>query len=388
MKDYAHHIENRIRRSIDEHVFPGCVVGIVERGGEQRILPFGKHTYDSVSRKVHKDTIYDVASITKAIPVSSLALRLVDAGRLGLEDRLVTYVPELRIPDREEVLIGHLLTHTLHFGFPLSAMKNESPETIMRAILDTPLKSKPGTHFSYANATSILLGLVIERIEEGPLDRVADRIFFSPLGMERTSFHPLSRFKREEIVPTEIDPRRGGQLLGEVHDESAWVLMHGQAGRSNGEGFGMRRDEVHPSVTAPETAHNRTPIPAIPGSAGLFTTAGDLLSFLRMIMNGGQHHGRQYLSTGIVREMHQNQIEGIGGCTGLGWELNQPRFMGSFDLGQRIGKTGFTGSVCICDMEKGIAMALLSNCTYPKRREDKEAINGVRRDIADIVFKC
>ena len=350
MKKVSHAISERIGKAIDEQVFPGCVVGIVDASGSRLVLPFGQHTYEPDALEVREDTVYDVASITKAIPVSCLALQLLDQNRLHLDDRLIEYLPEFNNPDRESVLIRHLLTHTLHFGFPLSSLKNQSSDTILRAIFEAPFKSRPGSVFSYSNATSILLGLVIERIYGESLDDVSDRVFFEPLLMEKTTFHPLQKFEKSEIVPTEIDNWRGGVVQGEVHDESAWVM------------------------------------PGTPGSAGLFSTAPDLLNFLHMLRNHGTWKGMRFFSDETIKDMSKNQIESIGACAGLGWELNQPRYMSERCSQRTIGKTGFTGCMCLCDMEKGIGIVLLSNCTYPGRKPDKEAINGVRKDIAEILL--
>jgi CubicO group peptidase (beta-lactamase class C family) len=305
---------------------------------------------------VGEGSIYDVASITKAVPVSCLALQLLESGRLSLDDRLIDFVPAFRNPDKDLVRIRHLLTHTLHFAFPLSSMRAEPPEEIMRALLENPFASKPGSHFSYANATSILLGLVVENIFGGPLDRVADEIFFKPLGMHHTAFHPLQHFDRDRIVPSEVDASRGGVVQGEVHDESAWQLSQGKG-------------------------H------AIPGSAGLFSSAEDLLIFSHLLLNGGARDGQRFFSESTIRSMHTNQISSIGGCTGLGWELNQKRFMGNRHSENTFGKTGFTGCSLICEMERGIGWVLLSNCTYPRRKPNREAINEVRRDTADIILE-
>jgi CubicO group peptidase (beta-lactamase class C family) len=343
-------ISERIGRAIDEQVFPGCVVGIVDTQGSRLVLPFARYTYEPDAPEVREDTVYDIASITKSIPVSCLALQLLEQKRLHLDDRLIEYLPEFNNPDRESVLIRHLLTHTLHFGFPLSSLKNQSPDTVFQAILETPFKSRPGSFFAYSNATSILLGLVIERIYGDSLDVVADRVFFRPLHMGKTTFHPLQKFERSEIVPTEIDNWRGGVVQGEVHDESAWVL------------------------------------PGTSGSAGLFSTVPDLLNFLHMILNHGVWKGMRFFYLETIRDMSTNQIANIGACTGLGWELNQPRYMGERCSQRTIGKTGFTGCMCLCDMEKGIGIVLLSNYTYPRRKVDKEAINGVRKDFAEILL--
>jgi CubicO group peptidase (beta-lactamase class C family) len=374
-------IETRIARAIEERVFPGCAVGVVDRSDMHLVFPFGGYTYEPDSPRVREDTIYDVASITKSIPVSCLALRLIEEGRLHLDDRLIEHVPEFNNPDREAVLVRHLLTHTLHFGFPLSSLKNEPPDRIMGAIFDTLFRSRPGAFFSYANATSILLGLVIERLYGKPLDAVAQEEFFDSLEMKRTTFHPLLTFEREEIAPTEIDGWRGGVVQGEVHDETAWVLLH----RRRGSG---RKDEGE-NRTEPEghISRAKTPLPDAPGSAGLFSTVPDLLRFLHMLLNHGAGRGKRYFFEETIRSMHRNQIRGIGECTGLGSELNQQRYMGRHSSEHTFGKTGFTGCMCLCDMERQLGMVILSNSTYPRRKPDMEAINEVRRDLADIVFQ-
>ena len=328
-------IQERIKRAIQEKVFPGCVVGVVKKSGERTIIPLGNFTYEADSPEVKENTIYDVASITKAIPTSSLALKLIDEGKLKIEDKLIDFVPEFRSPDREKVLIKHLLTYTLDFDFHLSSYKSRSTDEILKKILTADFRSPPGTTRYYTNATSILLGMVVEKIMNNTLDNLGEEYFFKPLGMSRTTFWPLKRFNEDEIVPTEIDNWRDKIIQGEVHDESAYIFM--EAGR-------------------------------VVGSAGLFSTAPDLLNFLEMFLNGGT-------SPGIYE--------------GLGWELYQPRYMGRYATHETFGKTGFTGCVVMCDTGKGAGIVILSNATYPKRKpleEHRRTINEVRRDIADIVF--
>ena len=137
------HLEFRIAKAIERQVFPGCVVGMVDASGSRLVLPFGRYTYAPDALKVQKNTVYDVASITKSIPVSCLAMQLLEHKTMHLDDRLIEYIPELNNPDQESVLIRHLLTHTLHFGLPLSALKDQSADRIMRASFETPFKSRP-----------------------------------------------------------------------------------------------------------------------------------------------------------------------------------------------------------------------------------------------------
>jgi CubicO group peptidase (beta-lactamase class C family) len=343
-------ITTRVQRAIEEKVFPGCVVGIVKKDGERLILPFGNFTYDAGSPDVKEDTIYDTASITKSIPTASLALMLIDQGRLKISDKLIDYLPEFNNSDREIVLIKHLLTYTLD-GYGLASLKQKTAGELFETLLTHDFEKRPGTVFKYTNIPAALLGLVIERITGSTLDKLADEHFFEPLAMKRTTFFPET-FPLEEIVPTETDDWRG-LVRGIVHDESAYIA------KKEGK---------------------------IVGHAGIFSTAGDILNFLEMLLNEGTFKGREYFSKETISLMGTNQIPELNDCTGLGWELNQPRFMGSKCGEHTFGKTGFTGTLCICDVEKGVAYVILSNRIYPKRPADSSAINAVRADLGEIIL--
>lgn len=193
--------------------------------------------------------------------------------------------------------------------------------------------------------------MVVEKIWGECLAVTAERELFDPLGMNRTSFFP-EEFPRDEIVPTEIDSWRGRTIQAEVHDESAWTLRQIM----------------------------------VAGSAGLFSTVPDILKFLSMILDGGMYRGRRYFSESCLSHMSTNQTAHLGLQTGLGWELGQARYMGKACSSSTIGKTGFTGCVCMCDLAGGTALTLLSNSTFPARKPDTKALDEVRRDIADIVF--
>lgn len=346
-------IRSKIEQAIEEKTFSACIVGIVRTDENKFVVPGGKFTFDDDAQLVQDNTIFDVASITKSIPTSSLALKLIDEGKLRIEDKLINFVPEFRNSDRENVLIKHLLTQTLDYDFRLSAHKDKTSEEILDVIFTTEFKSKPGTKFFYTNVTSILLGLAVERVFKESLDRLGEKYFFEPLKMARTTFNPLRKFKKEEIVPTEIQEWRGGLVQGEIHDESAYVLRQKMA----------------------------------VGSAGVFSTAPDLLNFLEMLLNNGSFAGQKYFSSEIIKQIQTNQLADIGQYAGLGWELNQSRYMGKHCSKKTFGKTGFTGCVCVCDIEKGAGFVILSNYTYPTRKQNAALINKFRSDIADIVFE-
>jgi CubicO group peptidase (beta-lactamase class C family) len=339
-------IINCLASAIERRVFSGCALGWIA-DGEESVAAAGRYTYDSDAPAITENSIFDCASITKAIPVSCLALWLIDRGKMGLDDRLIDFVPEYGGAFRDNIRVKHLLTHTLDFDFRLSECKDFSPEKLRDSILNVKMKSIPGEKFCYANATSILLGMLIEKVCCKPLHVSAQEIFFGPLGMNDTTFFP-DESVIPNCVPTEIDPWRGRAIRGEVHDESAWTLQKIMT----------------------------------PGSAGLFSTAPDLLKFVRMLLDGGE----SFFTPSTINSIHTNQIPHITGqCTGLGWELNQD-YMGPARTSSTFGKTGFTGCAVIIDKTKNAGLVMLSNYTWPTRKPDRDLINGVRGQVADIVL--
>lgn len=349
--DFKDQITKAANQAIQDKVFPGCVVGIVNKNGECQILPFGNFTYDQSSQFVKEDTIYDTASLTKSIPTGSLALQLIDEGKLKLTDKLIDYIPEFRNSDRENVLIKHLLTYTID-GYGLASLKEKNATGLYETLLTHDFEKRPGTVFKYTNIPAALLGLVVEKIYGDTLDNLADKHFLKPLNMTRSTFYP-ENFPIEEIVPTESDEWRG-LVHGIVHDESAYIC------KKEGK---------------------------IVGHAGLFSTAPDILNFLEVLLHKGTFQGKKYFSEKIVEQMGTNQIEELNDFTGLGWELNQPRYMGDYCTPHTFGKTGFTGTLAICDIEKGIAYVILSNRIFPKRPSDSAAINSFRKVVGEIILK-
>jgi CubicO group peptidase (beta-lactamase class C family) len=352
-------IQNRVALAIKNKVFPGCVIGIVRSDGTRMVLPYGQVTYEQHARAVYEDSLYDTASLTKSIPASSIALQLIDEGKLALTDKLIDYVPEFKNSDREHVLIKHLLTYTLDgYGFTSTlhqihgkTLQQMSASDLHNLLLTHNFEKRPGTLFKYTNIPAALLGLVIETVTGDTLDHQAADRFFIPLGMNRTTFYP-EQFPPEDIVPTERDEWRG-LVHGVVHDESAYIFK--KAGK-------------------------------IMGHAGLFSTAGDILNFLEMLLHNGTLKGKRYFSPHLVTQMGTNQIPELDDHTGLGWELNQSRFMGEHTSVHTFGKTGFTGTACVVDIEQGIAYVILSNRIYPQRPPDSSAINTFRAEIGTILL--
>jgi CubicO group peptidase (beta-lactamase class C family) len=318
-------VEERMRRAIRERVFPGCVVGCVRANGERDVRSFGHITYEDTSARVMESTVYDTASITKSIPTASLALTLMAEGKLRPEDRVTQYLLELQ--NDFDATIEDLLTYRVRVP-RLSLLKDKTADEILAYVFAHGFDGPPNEP-QYANLPALLLGIIIERVSGETLDHLAQKTFFSPLGMVHTTFFPKNSV---ECAPTEIVG--GEEVRGIVHDESARV-------------FAMSGRAV--------------------GHAGLFSTAPDILNFLQMLLEA---------PLSPLTEDAQK---------GFGWQ-SQGEFLGMRASPKAFGKTGFTGTSCVVDIERGIAFVILSNRTYPKRPLDTSAINAVRRDIADILL--
>ena len=336
---------------IKKAVFPGCVVGIVDTDGNRHVLPFGRFTYVQSSPPVETDTIYDLASLTKSIPTALLALQLIEEGMLSLDGKVVDFLPELSMNGHENILVRHLLTYTLGTRYALSALKDKSAVEITNHVFSTDLSEPPGTAFFYANTPALILGFLLERVLKTTLDVAASERFFKPLGMTKTMFLPPDSL-RKKIVPTEKTGERG-LVQGIVHDESAAVFAH--QGR-------------------------------VVGQAGLFSTVPDVLNVLEMLLHDGVYQGKKYFSSQMIEQMCTNQIPQSGHSVGLGWELDQDHFMGTLRHRSTFGKTGFTGTSCVIDIDRGVAFTLLSNRVYPTRPVGSLAINTFRSALADTIF--
>jgi CubicO group peptidase (beta-lactamase class C family) len=320
-------------------VFPGCVVAVAYRAGDRMVLPSGRLSYAADAMGVTEDTVYDLASVTKSIPTSSLALTLIREGRLRLDDRVSSYVPELR--SDYGATIEDLLRYRVQ-GIALSKLRVATFEEVRAHALERGFDGLPGA-YAYTNLPAFILGIALARITGRSIAASAQQEFFDPLGMRATTFFPSA----SDCAPTEIVDQANGrgpasvktsackEVRGLPHDESAYK-------------FAVARRSV--------------------GHAGLFSTASDLLHFLEALLQGKYQH---------VTE---------GARSGLGWQT-EGDFLGSHASPKSFGKTGFTGTSVAVDIEKGLAWVILSNRTYPKRPSDNSAINGFRAAIADILLQ-
>lgn len=132
------------KAAIADRVFPGCVVGVTDGSGKAEIWTFGALSYEAGSLRVQPGTLYDLASVTKSIPTSSVILRLIDRGQLDLDDRAIDLLPELDHDQHSEILIRHLLTFTAVFdmGRPMASIARDEATDVLTEIFRTPHHSR------------------------------------------------------------------------------------------------------------------------------------------------------------------------------------------------------------------------------------------------------
>ncbi len=352
-------LARRVKIALDEKLFPGCVIGVVNRRGLRLVAPFGKYRYKIFSKSIREDSVFDVASITKAIPLAMVTLVLAEQTKLSLDDPIVSYIPDFDTsPEKRKVTIRHLITNTLDLNVPaLSSMKDAAPHFMVKRVCEAPLATPPGNVYKYTNASSLLLSLCIMKAVPQSLGVLAKSLLFDHLGMKSSTFDVrMNRLETSgRIVPTEIDPWRKRELRGEVQDESTYILQR---------------------------LYGKNCI----GNAGLFSTVPDLLTFVEMLLNGGTFHGHTYFSENMVTAMHTNHFPKADGSGGLGFALYPQDYMGTRGNKYMFGKTGFAGTMIVLDRAKERGLVILSNYHYPHRKKNLEPNRVFRADICNIVF--
>ena len=336
---------NPVTRLIDSAIraraATGAVLAVSWRG-QRFVYGAGKLALDDPTRP-DGHTIYDLASLTKVVATTTLALQAVQEGKLDLDQPVMRYLPAFRGAGKERVTVRHLLTHS-------SGLQADSPlwrgtpdaDSALGFVNAMPLDTAPGVRTAYSDMGAIVLGEVVERVLGGRLDRLVHDRITRPLGMSSTGFRPRGI---ERVAATENDTSWRKRIVrGEVHDEKA-AWLHGVAGH-----------------------------------AGLFGSALDLLTFGEWLL--AQVRGGSPVAREFVRR--QNLVP--GSSRALGWDTPSPGSSAGtlLDPGS-YGHTGFTGTSMWTDPGRGLVIVLLTNRVNPSR--NNPAIFPLRIAVADAVVR-
>jgi uncharacterized protein YbbC (DUF1343 family)/CubicO group peptidase (beta-lactamase class C family) len=349
-------IEPLVRDAIAEKKLPGAVV-LVGRG--DRILyqkAIGNRALVPAAEPMTLDTIFDVASLTKVVATTTSVMVLVEQGRIRLNDRVASYIPGFERYGKADITIRHLLTHVsgLRPDVDLADMWTGSDRAIALAIDEVP-GAKPGERFVYSDINFFLLGDIVRRVSGISLDRFARDRVFEPLGMKDTMFNPPASMT-PRIAPTESCTRYGWPCQGPEMTMLRGVVHDPTARRMGG----------------------------VAGHAGLFSTAGDLAAFCRMLLSGGVHDGERVLSPLAVAKMTAPSTPELEANTrGLGWDIDSSF---SSNRGELLpigsfGHTGFTGTSIWIDPVTEMFVVFLSNRVHPDGKGD---VTPLRARIATV----
>jgi CubicO group peptidase (beta-lactamase class C family) len=359
-------LQRLLESCVARQAFPGAVVAVGRHDTVLYLRAFGHLDYTH-GRRVTPRTVYDLASLTKVVGLTTAMMQLVAAGKVALDTPAVRYVPAFH--DRA-VTVRQLLTHSSGLPAWKPLWQQVHSRTEMFALVDAePLDQPPGTRTVYSDLGAMVLTQVVENVTGERLDRYLQARVFRPLGMRDTRFLPPASW-RSRIAPTEMDTAYRHRLLrGEVHDENA-AAMGG-----------------------------------ISGHAGLFGTAPDLVRFaqflLRTLRGGGSSgrarpagsraasgaHPRGAVVDSATVAMFTAVQNPALSSRALGWDTpGEGSSAGARLTPRAFGHTGFTGTSIWIDPGQDLFIVLLTNRVHPTRQN--EQILAVRPRVADLAVEA
>lgn len=356
-----------LERAIQEGAFPGAAFGVLSDRQVLALDGVGRFTYEPRSNPVAASTIYDLASVTKVIATTAMAMLLHQRGRLQLDRPLADLLPRFAQgeAERRRVTLRTLLAHSS--GLPGYVRLYETcpdPESLVEACLRLPLGARPGERAEYSDPGFILLGKALEEIAGESLEAFCAREVFTPLHMTGTGFRPPSS-RQPAIPPTEIDEHFRHRIIqGEVQDENCFVLggVAGHAGLFSNALDSLRFAGSILAATPGEA-------PAGIGSAGCSAEVAPLFS------------------TETVTLFTTRAEPPSGSSRALGWDTpSRPSSSGRYFRPHSAGHLGYAGTSLWIDLERRIAVVLLTNRTWPRRGND--AIRRVRPAFHDAILEA
>jgi len=349
-------VNNLMLEAITNGVFPG---GVLLVSTADSIVFFEAYGYADLfaKRKITKDTIFDLASLTKPLATTLAIMQLVSEHKLGLDQTLGSILPGFENSDKSSLTIAHLLCH--NSGLPdyrpyYQSLKELPPEKRRDALRDLlaaePLINQAGKQMVYSDLGFMLLSWVVEQVSGKRLDRFVGEKIYRPLGLDNLFFVDLgSRPLRAEFAATDKCPWRKILLNGAVHDDNAYVVG------------------------------------GIEGHAGLFGTAQDVHRLLSMLLSVfcGQIEDRLFEKE-LLQTFFQQQ-NNTGRALGFDMPLATGASCGQYFSKESVGHLGFTGTSFWMDLAGRIIIILLTNRIHPSR--DNEKIKAFRPKLHDAIMK-
>jgi len=354
-------INNAMTEALSDNVFPGGVLLVSFKG---RVLFF--EAYGSANRisgkTMTRETLFDLASLTKPLATTLAVMKLVQEGRLGVEDKLGSVIPRIGKTEKSGIGIMNLLLHDSGLSdyrpyyLTLRDLPKNERESVLRDLLvKEPLLCMPGENVLYSDIGFMFLRWVVETVSGSNLDHFVYDNIYKPLGLEKIFFVDLDYKEKSwkertgSFAATEICPWRNILLEGVVHDENAYVMG------------------------------------GIEGHAGLFGTAGDVNLLLSELLFSFHGISKQAVIDGKQANHFLRRREGAGRALGFDAPSLTGSSAGSHFSRNSIGHLGFTGTSFWMDLDKFIIIVLFTNRVHPSRENVK--IKEFRPALHDIIME-
>jgi len=380
-------IDSIANKTILEKIAPGMQILIARKGKVVYQKSFGYHTYDSI-KLVKNSDLYDVASLTKIIATLPMVISNFEQNNIHLNTKLSEMLPIFDNTDKKNITLKELLTHnsglrawipfykatldsltalpkteiyskTYSNEFPYKVadslyIKKSYSDTISKKIINSELGKK---EYRYSDLSFIILKEFLEKKSGKTLDVLIDENYYQSLGMYRTTYNPLQKFDKNEIVPTENDTYFRHQFLqGYVHDMAA--AMQG----------------------------------GVAGQAGVFSNSLDTAKMMQLYLQKGTYGNRDYFSEKTFEKFNSLYYEVKKNRRGLGFDKPTGNNNGttctcvSMDS---FGHTGFTGTMAWADPKTETIFVFLSNRTYPdSKAPNRLAKEHIRSSIQEVVSRA
>lgn len=374
-------VDLAVEKAISDGITPGATLLIAKDGKIVKEKAYGyAQKYDmgellDKPNPMKKDTMFDLASVTKVMGTTQGIMKLVSKGKLSVDDKVTEYIPEFGGNGKDHVTVADLLTHTsgLTPWYP-TYLFVQTPEGVLDYINQLPLEYETGTDRRYSDFSFMTLGFIIEKITNKKLDVYLESEIYQPLKMKHTMFTPDDVNKKKiaatswgnpfeykmiddpdfgydvEESPDLFDGWRDYTLIGEVNDGNSFYGNDGVAGH-----------------------------------AGLFSTANDLAKLGQLMLNGGSYGKTKLYGEDVLKEFTADQAFGQG----FGWERQKNWYMGDLYSDKAFGHTGFTGTQVIFDPEYNLQIILLTNKQNngPKPSGSYHSTGPLSKEIANIVYE-
>lgn len=407
-------IDSIALNAIENMATPGCRILAARKGIVFYNKSFGYHTYLK-ENPVKDNDIYDIASITKIIATVPMLMRMYEDSTLHIKGTLADYLPELDTTNKGNLVIEDILTHQARLNgwipFYYSTLKTLYPEQkLLNNTFTEEYPYKLGNHAYIAKNTVFKEGIysyypkenyttqiakdfyimnsfrdsiydkirssyllenngykysdlgyyyfykIIENTTGALFQDYVDTTFYQNLGTFRTTFLPLNKFSKSEIVPTENDQVFRKQLVhGYVHDPGAAMLG------------------------------------GVCGHAGVFSTANDLAIIMQMYLNGGEYGGQKFFDSSTLNLFTKAPFLEQDNRRALGFDKPQMDYEKEGPTckcvsGESYGHSGFTGTIAWVDPEEEIVYIFLSNRIHPDQDNGKLIRENVRTEIQQVIY--